>query len=64
MTSSSPERGLSRTQRLVLGTVLVALALGLPAAGLARAGFVADTHVTITISIAPTSPATTPSTTP
>ncbi|GIG26668.1 hypothetical protein [Cellulomonas denverensis] len=64
MTSSSPDRGLSRTQRVVLGIVLATLALGLPAAGLARAGFGADAQVTITISIAPTSPAPTPSTTP
>jgi hypothetical protein len=55
MPSSSPET-VDRWERLVLGTVLLALALGLPAIGLASATFGDDAAVTITISIAPTSP--------
>ncbi|MEV7973506.1 hypothetical protein [Cellulomonas sp. NPDC089187] len=47
-----------RWERLALGTVLVALALGLPAAGLAQAHFGSTAQVTITISVGPSAGAT------
>ncbi len=43
-------------KRLTLGIVLLALALGLPAMGIANATFGSSAAVTISITIAPTSP--------
>ena len=54
--SAESPRSLDRWERLILGTVLIALALGLPAMGIASANFGNSAQVTITISIAPSSP--------
>lgn len=54
--SCSADPALGRHGRRVLGALLVALALGVPAAGLAAARFGGTAQVTITISIAPSTP--------